>query len=127
MEPCQAIVRYENIHVDSHLAKKEEDMKPIVLAICALTFILGTVVACSNAVDKRASKPAVMERIKQDAVTGEVVDIGKTYVSIKDDDGVINRVRVDDATKMDMIQKGDRVKAYVDDAGYATTLQRLAT
>jgi hypothetical protein len=102
-------------------------MKQIMLAICALAFVVGSVVACSNAVDRRASKPAVMERIKQDAVTGEVVDIGKTYVSIKDDNGVINRVRVDDATKMDMIQTGDRVKAYVDDAGYATTLQRLAT
>jgi hypothetical protein len=102
-------------------------MKQIVLAICTLLMVFGSVVACSNTVERRASKPGMMERIKADAVTGEVVDIGKTYDSIKDDDGVINRVRVDDATKMDMIQKGDRVKAYVNDAGYATTLQRITT
>jgi ribosomal protein S1 len=82
--------------------------------------------ACSsNAVEQRGAKPGMMERVKQDAVKGQVVEVGKQYVSIRESNGDKVRVRVDEFTKMDVIQPGDQVKAYVNEAGYATTLQRV--
>jgi Cu/Ag efflux protein CusF len=77
-----------------------------------------------TAVDKRAAKPELRERMKQDAVTGEVTDVGTNYVAIKQITGETMRVRVDDNTKMDHMTAGDKVKAYVRDDGYASTIQR---
>jgi ribosomal protein S1 len=102
-------------------------MKKLMLTAGAILVGFSSLVACSsNAVESRSAKPGMMERFKRDAVSGEVVDIAKTSVSIREDSGVTTRVRVDEFTKMDKIQEGDRVKAYVNDAGYATTLQRQA-
>jgi ribosomal protein S1 len=102
-------------------------MKNVMLVGCAVLIAFTSVLACSsNVAEKRAAKPGMMERLKRDSVTGEVVDIQKTSVSIREDSGVTTRVRVDEMTKMDTIQTGDRAKAYVNDAGYATTLKRLS-
>jgi hypothetical protein len=100
------------------------------LAVLIMILAAGSLVAatsCSRSiVDKRAARPGLMERVKQDAVTGEVTDFGKKYVAVRQDNGETIRVRVDESTKMDTVQVGDRVKAYTDEVGYASTLRRLA-
>jgi ribosomal protein S1 len=95
------------------------------LAILACASLPMVTACSSNAVESRGAKPGMMERVKQDAVQGQVVEIGKQYVSIKESNGDRVRVRVDEFTKMDVVQPGDQVKAYVNEAGYATTLQRV--
>jgi ribosomal protein S1 len=95
----------------------------LAVVLCAALPFVG---ACSsNAVEERGAKPGMMERVKQDAVTGQVVEVGKQYVSIRESNGDRVRVRVDEFTKMDVVQPGDQVKAYVNESGYATTLQRV--
>jgi Cu/Ag efflux protein CusF len=87
----------------------------------------AAVLGCSkSAAERRAASPTLGERIKQDAVTGRVQDIGPKYVSIKESDGETTRVRVDDHTKMDRVAVGDHVKAYVSEDGYASTIQRVS-
>jgi hypothetical protein len=39
--------------------------------------------------------------------------------------GETMRIRVDDNAKMDHLTAGDKVKAYVSDDGYASTIQRV--
>ena len=81
---------------------------------------------CSQtAVEKRAAKPEFSERLKRDAITGEVTNVGSNYVAIQTNNGETTRVRVNDKTKIDNVIKGDKVKAYVTDDGYASTIQRL--
>ena len=81
--------------------------------------------ACSqSATERRAAKPNFNERLTRDAVTGDVKDVGKNYVSIRQDNGETMRVRVNDNTKMDPVTEGDHVKAFVTDDGYASTIQR---
>jgi hypothetical protein len=97
----------------------------LVMILAGGSLMLAT--GCSrSAADQRAAKPGMMERVKKDSITGEVTDIGKKYVAVRQDNGETIRVRVDEATKMDTVQTGDRVRAYTDDVGYASTLQRLA-
>jgi hypothetical protein len=50
--------------------------------------------------------------------------VGSNYVTIQQVNGEVIRVRVDDNTKMDNVIKGDKVKAYVTDDRYASTIQR---
>jgi Cu/Ag efflux protein CusF len=85
-----------------------------------------SLMGCADtAVDKRAAKPELRERLKQDAITGEVTGVGTKYVAIRQMNGETMRVRVDDNTKMDHVTAGDKVKAYVSDDGYASTIQRV--
>jgi hypothetical protein len=97
----------------------------LVVVLVGASFMLAT--GCSNAANRKSAKPGFMERIKKDSITGEVTDVGRRYVAVRQDNGETVKVRVDDRTKMDVVQPGDRVKAYTDDAGYASTLQRLAS
>ncbi len=105
----------------------------MVKVLCRLVLVTVTAVclnvmfvACSKSVaEKRAAKPDFSERLKRDAVKGEVADIGKNSVAIRQDNGETTRIRVDDNTKMDRIVVGDHVKAYVTDDGYASTIQRM--
>ena len=94
----------------------------------ALISVVGcnlTTLACSqSATDKRAAKPNFSERVTRDAVTGDVKDVGRNYVSIRQDNGETFKVRVNDNTKMDPVTEGDHVKAFVTDDGYASTIQR---
>ena len=95
------------------------------LALIALIGCNLTISACSqSATERRAAKPNFSERISRDAVTGDVKDVGKNYVSIRQDNGEILKVRVNDNTKMDAVTEGDHVKAFVTDDGYASTIQR---
>jgi hypothetical protein len=94
----------------------------IMIAVIGLN--VGMVGCAENASEKRAVSPTMAERFKHDSVTGRVNEIGARYVSIRDDNGEIRRVRVDDHTKMDQVVIGDQVKAFVSDDGYASTIQR---
>jgi Cu/Ag efflux protein CusF len=103
-------------------------MTKFTLALVVTTGMIASLslTGCADtAVEKRAAKPELSERIKQDAVTGEVTDVGAKYVAIRQMNGETMRVRVDDNTKMDHVTAGDKVKAYVSDDGYASTLQRV--
>lgn len=94
----------------------------ILIAFIGCTFAMS---ACSqSATERRAAKPNFNERLTRDAVTGDVKDVGKNYVSIRQDNGETMRVRVNDNTKMDPVTEGDHVKAFVTDDGYASTIQR---
>ena len=95
-----------------------------VTLIAAVAFNLSVVGCAQNAGEKRAAKPNLSERISRDALTGDVKDVGKNYVSIRQDNGETSRVRVNDHTKMDPVTEGDHVKAFVTDDGYASTIQR---
>jgi hypothetical protein len=97
----------------------------IALMIAGVGLSLSVVGCAKNASEKRAASPTVAERLMQDSVIGKVHDIGVKHVSIRDDAGEIRRVRVDDQTKMDQVSIGDRVKAYVSDDGYASTIHRV--
>jgi hypothetical protein len=103
-------------------------MRILTVAIMATVMALQmTAAGCSkNAAERRAASPTMSERISKDSVKGKVNDIGKSYVSIRNDDGESRRVRVDDRTKMDQVAIGDQVKAYVSEDGYASTIQRVA-
>ena len=97
------------------------------VAVVATLALNAAALGCSkSAVERRAASPTMGERIKQDAVTGKVHDIGARYVSIKEDNGETTRVRVDDQTKMDRVAIGDQIKAYVSEDGYASTIQRVS-
>lgn len=95
------------------------------LVVTALVGCTLTVAACSqSATERRAAKPNFSERLSRDAVTGDVKEVGKNYVSIRQDNGEVLKVRVNDNTKMDPVAEGDHVKAFVTDDGYASTIQR---
>ncbi len=97
------------------------------VAVVATLALNAAALGCSkSASERRAAAPTVGERIKQDAVTGKVHDIGAKYVSIRDSGGETRRVRVDEQTKMDHVAIGDQVKAYVSEDGYASTIQRVS-
>ena len=100
--------------------------KLLLLVVIATGMALNlSVVGCTKtAVEKRAAKPDIGERLKQETIAGEITGVGSNYVTIQQVNGEVIRVRVDDNTKMDNVVKGDKVKAYVTDAGYASTIQR---
>ena len=97
----------------------------IVTMVIALNFNLVLVGCSQTAVEKRAAKPEFSERVQREAIKGEVTNVGSNYVTIQTSNGETTRVRVNDKTKMDNVLKGDKVKAYVTDDGYASTIQRL--
>jgi hypothetical protein len=47
------------------------------------------------------------------------------FYHIKNSDGESVRVHVDKSTKLDKVVEGDMVKAYVNDQGHVSTLQRI--
>ncbi len=100
-------------------------VKLLHIALMATVALYAASPGCSkSASERRAASPTLGERIKHDSVRGKVQDIGAKYVSIKESNGETTRVRVDDHTKMDRVEVGDQVKAYVSEDGYASTIQR---
>lgn len=97
--------------------------------VAMLTSVIAlqmTAVGCAkNASERRSASPTMSERISKESVKGRVNELGKNYVSIRNDNGESRRVRVDDHTKMDQVAVGDQVKAFVSDDGYASTIQRV--
>ena len=94
--------------------------------LTAVIALQMTAVGCAkNASERRSASPTMSERISKESVKGRVNELGKNYVSIRNDNGESRRVRVDDHTKMDQVAVGDQVKAFVSDDGYASTIQRV--
>ncbi|HEY7129406.1 MAG TPA: hypothetical protein VH332_07020 [Nitrospira sp.] len=97
-----------------------------VVMLTAVIALQMTAAGCAkNASERRAASPTMSERISKESVKGRVNELGKNYVSIRNDNGESRRVRVDDHTKMDQVAVGDQVKAFVSDDGYASTIQRV--
>jgi hypothetical protein len=97
----------------------------IVLLAAVMALQVSAAGCAKNASERRAASPTMSERISQESIKGRVNDIGKRYVSIRNDAGESRRVRVDDHTKMDQVAVGDQVKAYISEDGYASTIQRV--
>ena len=94
--------------------------------LTAVIALQMTAAGCAkNASERRSASPTMSERISKESVKGRVNELGKNYVSIRNDNGESRRVRVDDHTKMDQVAVGDQVKAFVSDDGYASTIQRV--
>ncbi|HEY6262676.1 MAG TPA: hypothetical protein VIW47_13840 [Nitrospiraceae bacterium] len=101
-------------------------MRTILMLTAVVLINLTMVAGCTkNASERRAATPTMSERISKESVSGRVNDIGAKYVSIKESNGESRRVRVDDNTKMDLVAVGDNVNAYVNEDGYALTIQRV--
>ncbi len=97
----------------------------IMMLAILITYQMTAAGCAKNASERRAASPTMSERISKESVKGRVNELGKNYVSIRNDDGESRRVRGDDHTKMDQVAVGDQVKAYVSDDGYASTIQRV--
>ncbi len=95
----------------------------LLTVMIAFGLSVGPVLAADPMKDKEAS-PSIKERLTKDAVTGTLLKLDGEYYTIKDDDGKQHRVHVDKSTKLDKVVEGDLVKAYVNDQGHVTTLQR---
>ena len=99
----------------------------LVIAGCLMMLLLGGFNGCaSDPSSRRAARPEFSERVGKSAVAGEVTAVGSDYLTIRQSNGELQRVHVDDTTKMDRVTKGDRVKAYVDESTrHASTVQRM--
>ena len=101
-------------------------MQAMLTASLTLALLGASLMSCGkNAVERRAATPSFKEVLKQEPLTGEVVNIGRNYLSIRDLSGETVRVPVDNGTKMDRIELGDTVTAYLSDSGRATTVERV--
>ena len=101
-------------------------MRSIMMSILAaglLCFGAGVAQAANPMSDKEAT-PTIKERITKDTVKGTLMKTDGEYYWIKDSDGKEVKVHVDKSTKMDKVVVGDMVKAYINDQGHTTTLQR---
>ncbi|HJU05766.1 MAG TPA: hypothetical protein VJ692_11500 [Nitrospiraceae bacterium] len=99
----------------------------IVLGSFALIAAVGlTSAGCSEStMERREAKPAMSERMSNEAVKGQLIRTDGDYLWIREDGGKEVRVHVDDRTKMDKVVPGDKVKAYITENGHATTVQRM--
>ena len=68
--------------------------------------------------------PTLPERLTEDLVKGTLTMIEGDHVVITRTDGHDIKLHVDMHTKLGEVIIGDKVKAYVDDSGHATTLLR---
>ena len=99
--------------------------KVLLAAFTAVTFSAGTgMVGAADPLEEKEVKPTLSERITQATIKGTLMKMAGQYYSVKDTDGREIKLYVDANTKLDKVMAGDKVKAYVDDSMYATTLQR---
>jgi hypothetical protein len=94
------------------------------LAILTALSLQGTPVFAADPMKDKEATPTIKERLTKDAVTGTLMKQDGEYYVIKDSDGKQHRLHVDKSTKLDKVVEGDMVKAYVNDQGHVTTLQR---
>jgi hypothetical protein len=73
---------------------------------------------------RKEASPTLKERITKDTVNGTLMKVEGEYYWIKDNDGKEVKIHVDKSTKMDKVDAGDTVKAYITEKGHTTTLQR---
>ena len=94
------------------------------LAMLAALSLQGAPLLAADPMTDKEASPTIKERLTKDAVTGTLMRQDGEYYVIKDNDGKQHRVHVDKSTKLDKVVEGDMVKAYVNDQGHVTTLQR---
>ena len=106
---------------------KDRAVRVTVITGCLLMLLSGAITGCaSDPSSRRAVKPRFSERMEQAAVAGTVAEVGSDYLAIRQTNGELERVHVDDRTKMDRVTKGDRVKAYINESTrHASTVQRV--
>jgi hypothetical protein len=68
--------------------------------------------------------PTLPERLSKDIVKGRLMRVEGEHVVIKVANHQEIKLHVDLTTKMGEVMAGDKIKAYVDDRGHVTTLQR---
>jgi hypothetical protein len=101
-------------------------MRAMLMLTLTVALLGASVMSCGkNAVERRAASPSFKELLKEEPLTGEVVHIGRNYLAIRDVSGETVRVPVDNGTKMDRVELGDTVTAYLSDSGRATTVERI--
>ncbi len=95
--------------------------------------LLGSTIGVTFAADPNSSdpmaveevRPTIQEHVKKDTITGTLMRKVGEYYFIDGIDGGIERIHVDKSTKLDNVEAGDMVKAYVTDQDHTTTLQRV--
>ena len=93
------------------------------MAIMALGFGSG-IAEAAQPIAIADEAPTPLERLTKDIVIGRLVTIVGEHVVIKVANHQEIKLHVDLTTKMGEVIVGDKVKAYVDDSGHVTTLQR---
>ena len=99
-------------------------MKNLLLVTVLTAGLLGTGIAAQSASQKEAS-PTLKERLTKDTIKGTLMRTEGEYYYIKDNDGIEQKIHVDKSTKLEKGMPGDVVKAYVNDQGHTTTLERV--
>lgn len=79
----------------------------------------------SNATTGNEVSPTIEEYVKPDTITGTLMRKAGEYYFIENTDGGIERIHVDHSTKLDKVEAGDMVKAYVTEQDHTTALQRV--
>ena len=95
--------------------------------VAVSTVVVLRIPAISGAADymsEKEIKPSLTERLTAATVKGTLMKMERNYYSIQDTTGREVKLYVDDTTKLDRVTIGDKVKAYVEDGGHITTLQR---
>ena len=90
--------------------------------VIALVFGSGIAGASHPIADE--ATPTLPERLTKDLVKGRLIMIEGEHVVIKVTNGKEIKLHVNTDTKMGEVKVGDMIKAYVNDSGHATTLQR---
>ena len=101
-------------------------MNKLMLAVSTVVILGGGtgIVGAADPMVEKEVKPTLGERFTEATVKGTLMKMDRQYYSIKDTAGREVKLYVDGSTKLDKVMVGDKVKAYVDDTGYITTLQR---
>ena len=98
------------------------------LTVSVLTVVLfgcgAGIVGAADPITGKEATPTIGGRLTKDTVKGTLMRTDGEYYWVKDTGGKEIRLHVDASTKLDKVVKGDRVKAYITDTGYTTTLLR---
>jgi len=114
---------FETYASESGLMDKLTSLTPSMLAL-ALTLGFGSGIAGATHPVPDQTAPTLPERMTKDMVKGRLVMIEGDQLVIEVTAGQAIKLHVDRNTKMGEIAIGDNVRAYVNDSGYVTTLQR---
>ena len=102
---------------------KLTSLVPSILAL-AMTLGVGSGTAGATHPMPDQTAPTLLERMTEETVKGRLMMIEGDQLVIEVTTGQAIKLHVDENTKMGEIMVGDNVKAYVNDSGYVTTLQR---
>ena len=99
------------------------------LAVACLSSGISVTLAAEHySSDPKAGKevsPTIEEHVKPDTITGTLMRKAGEYYFIENTDGGMERIHVDNSTKLDKVEAGDMIKAYVTEQDHTTMLQRV--